>query len=315
MKRGFALFLAVCLLIIISPKISIVSAYSQELELQQLEEIDIIFQEINQIALEKAHAAYLETLGFADNSEKMALITANQLKIEKRETELDLLLADLNVHKIDPDNENDMVLLSTLSETFENYNLAEPFSNPTDTAPDLSFLANVFTVYIYDGTHSYNGENHTYREIRVVDNKGYKKFTVNEEYDAVDKNLPATLVPQVLNFAFGIVFSEFLGKTPQGVITNYTLDAIFTVLEGIENASNTIAVGSESLYRVACTSVTEMHYYYYYNEPVWKLIGVSANIKFLETESFQGNVAGEPKHDERESYWTTKSGDYAPSIK
>lgn len=267
-EKGLLLLLTTCLLFTVtSQRIYAASSNSEELELQKQEEIDGIFREINQIALEKAHAEFLDSFDlYKDSDEKTNLNNRISGKervklLEEREKELNLDLDKLNVRKIDTDDENDMAILSELSEASINSDQTL-LSNPTDTAPDLKALATAFTLYTYDGTYNYKGATHTYRYIRVIDNKGHGTLVLNNEYDAVQKNIAQSVMSSVLSYNFGFAFSAFLGTVPvYGLIADYTLGTIFSVLDGVSNASSVVASGSESLYRIFMSSQTEMCYH------------------------------------------------------
>lgn len=282
------------------------SAYSEKLESLKQEEIERIFREINQISLRKAHSKYLESLDLYQYSEQ---IKENEKLLEERENELISSLANLNVRKIDPNNKNDVAILSELSKASIESDHINPLSSPIDTAPDLAALANAFTLYIYDGTRYYKGATHTYRYIRVIDNKGHGALVLNNEYDAVPKSIPGSIMASVLSYNFGYGFSSFLGSIPVfGFLIDWSLGNIFSVLDGITDASSVIASSSESLYRIFISSQTEMVYHYYYDQPTWKISGTSSTCDFLQTDFFAGSVNGILKHDSATQSWSSRSG-------
>lgn len=265
-------------------------------------EIEAIFEELNERASREAHCKALELDGIALSG------TGQERKAAApSEGELELRLEALGVKKINPEKPEDLALLYELTSAFGNADVLR--SGPTDTAPDFASLAKAFTIYVYDGTYSYKGESHIYRYIRVIDNKGHGGLTRNVGYDAVEKNILPSVMGSVLSYNFGFVFSHFLGKVPHGLVIDWTLGSLFSVLEGVNSASDVTVYGSDALYRIQCTSVTEMVYYFYYDAPVWSFIGTSASAAFTHTNFFAGNVNGVPVHDiEGPVSWTSTSG-------
>lgn len=276
------------------------AAYKEEQSRQN--EIEAIFEELNERASRETHGKALEVDGIALSG------TGQERKAATpSEGELELRLEALGVKKINPEEAEDLSLLYELTPAFGNADVLR--SGPTDTAPDFAFLAKAFTIYVYDGTYSYKGESHIYRYIRVIDNKGHGGLTQNAEYDAVQKNILPSVMGSVLSYNFGFVFSHFLGKVPHGLVIDWTLGNLFSALEGVNSASDVIVCGDKDLYRIYCTSVTEMVYYFYYDAPVWSFIGTSASAAFTHTNIFAGNVNGAPVHEvEGPVSWTSTSG-------
>lgn len=81
------------------------------------------------------------------------------------------------------------------------------------------------------------------------------------------------------------------------------------MLDGVSNASNVIASSSEALYRIFCSSKTEMVYHYFYNSPSWKLVGTSSTVAFMKTDFFAGSVNGKLVHSTNGPIsWSSRSG-------
>lgn len=221
---------------------------------------------MNQVLAEKAHMKYLETTssGLDQYQYLMLQLNNNEEKkiLNEREQELERLLANLNVKKIDPNNEADMNILLELSEASTEASVNGTYSIPPG-APDLSALSLQYSIYILDGTRTYKGATHTYRYIRVVDNKGYNGLTLNNTYDAITKNLPASILTSLLTYNFSYGLSAFLGSTPMGLVTDWLLGNVFSVLDGVNATNSTISSTSENTYEISCTSVTEMVYHYF----------------------------------------------------
>jgi len=276
------------------------AAYREEQARQN--EIEAIFEELNERASKEAHRRALALDGI-----ELSEIEGEGKAAALSEGELELRLETLGVKKINPEEPEDLSLLYELTPAFGNADVLR--SGPTDTAPDFASLAEAFTIYVYDGTYSYKGESHIYRYIRVIDNKTHGGLTRNVEYSAVEKSILPSVMGSVLSYNFGFVFSHFLGKIPHGLVIDWTLGSLFSVLEGVNSASDVTVYGSDALYRIHCTSVTEMVYYFYYDAPAWSFIGTSASAAFTHTNFFAGNVNGVPVHEiEGPVSWTSTSG-------
>lgn len=278
------------------------AAYKEEQSRQN--EIEAIFEELNERASRETHCKALEVDGIALSG------TGQERKAATpSEGELELRLEALGVKKINPEEAEDLSLLYELTPAFGNADVLR--SGPTDTAPDFAFLAKAFTIYVYDGTYSYKGESHIYRYIRVIDNKGHGGLCRILKYAAVDNTVLPSAMGSVLSYNFGFVLSHFLGKVPHGLVIDWTLGNIFSLLNGIasDSASNITVYGRENLYEITCNSVTEMVYYFYYDDPVWSFIGTSASVAITYSNLFVGFMGGVPVQENTKPVtWTSTSG-------
>ncbi len=171
-----------------------------------------------------------------------------------------------------------------------------------DIAPDLSTLTNVYTLYIYDGSYNYNGNTYSYRYIKVIDDKGYNGLTQDQEFDAISK-YSSHYLEEILKYNFGYIFSTLLSKTPIGVLTDWTLGNIFSVLRGRPDSA-VVTSTKDGIYKITHTSVTSMTYYWIYNNS-WRYIGAEAHCDVARTDFWAGNIGGVPTHESKESQWST----------
>lgn len=300
MKRILSSFIA--MFIIVCSSLNPIYAAendSNEIEALKQENIDSLFDKINELVLEKNqinfYSEYARTYG-------QAFVPTSNLRSEeivnKEREEIDRQLSYFGMKKIDPNNKNDMILLEELQEAYiSNYDAID------DMAPDFSAMANLYSIYIYNGNYNYNNSTFRYRYIRVVDDKGYDGLTTNVVYNAI----PAGRYPgtSILNYNFGYILSSFLGTTPVGMVVDWTLGNIFNIFNNMP--SDVILSGGEDFYLINCISVSVMTYYYVYNSG-WKQIGTGTSIKITKSDWFSGNVNGEPVSEKTENEnWTSRS--------
>lgn len=232
----------------------------------------------------------------------------NYSAIEKREEELELLLAGLHVNKIDTDDEADIIILQEMQENLEQLEWISTLSDPFDSAPDLFALADAFSLYMYDGKYTYNGSTYSYRQIKVIDNKNANALMCNKEYDLVPQKTDNGLIANILKYNFGFILSSFLGQTATGRVVDWTLGNLFSFLSSSEGVSFSRDADSKPFYTINCTSLTAMSYFYCYDDSAWKLIGSSATADIEHEHSFYGVVYGEIKHEHIKKGWSVYSG-------
>lgn len=317
MKKFLPIFMIAVLLLTNTLQANASEEFSEYYEMIRQEQIDSIFNELNAMAAVKANDDYLKSLGIYVNSteEISELMSLNNneavmsaISCEQRELELERELESLGVHKIDVSDPEDIRILEELEAYTISYDSgdASVCSGVYDTAPDLKAVANIYTLYIYDGSVNYNGTSYSYRYIKVIDNKGYNRLTHIQELDAIASLSYAQLGTSILSYNFGYGFSLLLGSTPAGLLTDWTLGNIFNVLNNLPTAQ--ISSSGEAIYRIFHTGVTSMTYYYLYNNG-WKLIGVGASVDIVRDDYFAGNVNGSPKTDFHSvSFRTSTSG-------
>lgn len=310
MKKVISLILMACICVMLYPQTKNVMATEMqnqeelltEEKLQRQEEIDKIFQEMNQDILKKLTSEYLDSVDIDNILDQENEITDDSKK--EKSADWDAQLEALGVHKLDPDNPHDMEMLAEL---FQSTELLNPLSDPWDTAPDLSNVTKAFSIYFDDNTYQYKNEEHVCRSIIVVDNKGSNLLTHSDEFNAATaKNEDKTRIANILKYNFGYIFSSFLG-TYFGATTDWVLGNIFAALDGVD-ANNVGISGTEPFYKIFCTSVTEMIYHYYYDGTQWRFIGTSSNVSIAKTDFFGGNIGGKAIHDHPTEEWISSSG-------
>ena len=250
---------------------------------------------MNQVLVEKAHAAFLSSVDPRVSSEVMEIASIEN-ELGNRQDELETLLSEMGVHKLNPDNENDRAILYELSAVKNQRGNVMTLSEPYDSAPDLAAIAKVYSVFLQDNAYTINGVTYNYRRCIVIDNKGRNGLTETKEYDLVPAINGVGLIEDVLDYNFGFVFSYFLGQIPHGMLCDWALGNLFTFLNGVR-PNAVLASGSEAMYRAYVTSITKMEYIYVYDHNAWNLIASSADASITRSDLFIGNVHGVAKHE------------------
>lgn len=269
------------------------------------EQIDSIFNELNKLAAERANTEYLLSNGIDVYSLKDQEATVDVKKKEElqreRKNELEDELAELGVRKIDASKIEDIRLLNEMECSMHEavLNRSEGYS----LAPDLSAIANMYTLYIYDGTRKYNGVTYNYRYIKVIDDKEYGGLTKIEEADPIKTVPSGTLVGDLVKYNLNYIFSEVLDFVGAAVV-DWIIGNAFTALN--HTPSGVITTTGKSLYRVIHTSVTSMTYYFIENDS-WRLIGVGASAQTIRSEHISMNVNGSPYVETHTEQFTAKT--------
>ncbi len=181
---------------------------------------------------------------------------------------------------------------------------ASIYSDVYDTAPDLKAIASLYTLLIRDGTRKYDGVTYNYRYIIVTDNKGYCGLTLYEEVDALTKISAGQTAADVMKYSLNYGFSSLMSSTPVGMVVDWTLGAIFTVLS--DKPTGIISVKEGPIYKISHRSVTSMTYYFIYNDG-WKMIGVGASAEILRDDYWSANINGIPKSDFHSVSFSTRT--------
>lgn len=163
--------------------------------------------------------------------------------------------------------------------------------------PDFSMLAEVYSIYQYNGNFQMNNTTYPYSYVRVVDDKGYVESQLTKSQ--INNRLVGreqTVVADLLEYTFSFGVSSFLGSIPYGMAIDWTVGAVFTGLNSY-NPNNTVTTnGNRDIYIMDLISVTTMTYFYI-NMPSegWKMCGVRAsNFALSRTETFMANIGGRP---------------------
>lgn len=308
-KRMVSLFLMISMMVS-----STVTAYaasgdmgaSTKMEMEKQEQIDSLFEELNRLDVEKSYDGYVlknaEQAGNSAYTKSLAAgMRSRQESYAVKEKECEAELEKLGVHKVEPSNPEDMAMLEAMRKDMASGDdgiSAAASGGVYDTAPDFNMIANVYTLYIYDGTY----EGYNYRYIKVRDNKGYNGLHYYQDNNLAT-NIGASTVSSVLNYNFGYAVSSLLGLLPYGMVLDWTLGNIFTALSGV-NAS-VVSSGQGTFYGVRHNGVTEMTYYFFYNDG-WRHIGTNGTATVIREDYFYGNVNGMPVSETPKTTFTIK---------
>lgn len=273
-----------------------IPAYASEnsinFEKAKQEQIDALFTELNNLALEKKMQNELHTETYS---------TASLSKISSMETQIEKELEDLGVNKIDPSNEEDISRLATI---------VNSTSHSMRSTFDFSMLANVYSIYDYDGTYTINGTSYEYQYYRVIDNKGYVDTTLTTAELIVPVAKVHTTIGALLDYNFSYGFSSFLGLLPYGNIADWFLGNIFTALDSYSANSPVVYNNNTGIYSINMISVTAMTYYYIKVNGLWYQCGSRAgDVSFGRVDSISANINGQPYTDAK-TYpnWRSSTG-------
>lgn len=182
-----------------------------------------------------------------------------------------------------------------------------------DDPPDFEMFLDAYTVFRVNASWTVDGQAVPYTAIRIIDNKGYAYSPLTKITATTMINPTSTNIGALLNYNFSFVLSQFLGTIPAGWLADWTVGAVFSVLQNMNNNTSVSSVGNGAIYTMHMVSVTEMSYLYVYNSAgVWDLCGVKANsIAFARSDIFSANIAGEP-YSEARNFPTQTSGTGLP---
>lgn len=267
--------------------------------------INELFEERSYLILNSIEARNLQNCD--DNIQQYSVLESNRLEL------IDHELSELGIRKIDPDNVDDMNYLREMPLSSENGEIIQ-VSGIYDTAPNLSMIAQLYDIYIDDGSVEpfYDGteegkKSYQFRRIRVVDkltgNRLYKRqrTTLITKQQVINNSIMAILK---YNFRYGM--SMFMGIMPGGVLVDWALGN-FEALAGA--TSENITISNDNVYEISFSSSTTMYYYYLYNNG-WKLIGTGTTAKMLRNDYFLGQIDRKPveEHLHEESFSITDNG-------
>lgn len=277
MKRAITILLSIvfCLSLAMPTAYAIVGNSSSKDD-----QIDRLFSELNDIALQDKLAAQsntpLEAASYQERANSKASIN-NQLE-------------SLGVHLLDPNSPEDMAKFEEV--VYSEYENSGISPSSIEDKPNVSNIANRYSVYEYTGTVKLDNVYHDYLYYTVVDNKGSNGLTENKFECQIIGGGTYTFI-DLLNYSFNFVLSSYLGSTPKGLLATWGFGAIFEGLDAYEGS--TIVTASNPLYILTLTSVTSMRYYYLYREDldIWVQAGSSATlIDYARSDTLSGNFGG-----------------------
>lgn len=262
-----------------------------QFDIDREHQIDEIISKMNLLQAEQINYVYsnCEVKGLSKSS------IVNEMTI------LGNKLEELGAHEIDPENINDMQILR---ETMQKSNSIYSTNSVYDTAPDLHAIANLYTLYIYDGSRTKNGKSFNYRYIKVVDNKGANGLTKIQSMNAIGKGV-GQVATEIVGFNFQYLLAGLLTQKPAGLVVDWTLQ---NILNGISVGNNIYYSSNENLYQITHTAITSMTYYYIYTDNRgWQHIGTGAMSDTIRTDFFTGNVGGKPVSKQQTTPFTIKT--------
>lgn len=254
------------------------------------QEIDALFTELNELALQERMLQVKQEKGISTAAANNAI----QLEsINSRQAALKSQLEKLGVHTIDPNNPADMAQLEEVVLGSMNTNSTASIPNP----PNLSSIANCYSLSQYNGTTTVNGVVYNYSYIYVTDDKEYSRSPLtifNQQNILVGGE--STVLRDLLAYNFSFLLSSYLGTTPSGWALSWTLGNIFEGLDSYDDDSVVSVRGNSGIYHMVMGSVTQMMYcYVYIPNSGWVLCGVKApNISYARMEYMAANIDGQP---------------------
>lgn len=260
-------------------------------ENRKQEEIDILFSELNELALDMK-------LG----TEKGLYSTDNL----KKQTEIENELFERGVVKIDP---TDSVAVEQFAEITLSSANQEGVSR-ANTVFDFDMIANVYSIYDYSGTYTINGETYDYEYYRVVDNKGYVDHTLTYSELLTPIGRVSTTIGALLEYNFSYGMSAFLGVLPAGSLLDWGLGNIWAALESYSDNTPVVFSDDDGIYAINIIAVTSMTYYYIKDGGTWYNCGSRANdVSFARVDSMTANIDGEAfAESEPATKWNSSAG-------
>ena len=103
--------------------------------------------------------------------------TVRMTEIDDEMSRIDAALEAVGVHKMDANDPEDLALMAEVMLGGEQGNQVY---NSRSMEPDLSYLADAYSVYETSGSTVINGVTYPYRTFRIVDNKGMDRLYTND---------------------------------------------------------------------------------------------------------------------------------------
>lgn len=289
------LLLGFCLTTIVSP-ISAEQLDINSIEKSKQETIDELFNNLNEVVNEQKFLNHLVSSKSDNSSDDLNSILnfrANSLKA--REALIDDQILNLGVKKLDPNSSSDMELLSDLMKSQIQQERLDVNISSIPDPPDLAALASLYTLYHYQGTYTYQGVTYDYAYIRVVDNKGYNKLYLLNQFLAAPANTSQNVILSILAHTFKYSFSALLNSTPAGMITDWTMGAVLTILNN--KNTNLLYSTSDPFYSITINSTTSMTYYWIYHNNDWRFNGSGGSFNLVRKDATAFNYQGQAYQD------------------
>ena len=281
-------------------------------------QIDALFQEIDAIALERNRLLSENALSldetqameqgnrpFSFGTDSVTTETMQALHVyDGRQDTVETALLQLGVRKIDP---SDQTQISELSEFW-----AETMTAGGMPPPDFAAFANAYSLYIYDGTYTYNQVTYSYRYIRVVDDKGYSNNYDRGMYRQL-RAVPLggevysqSAFQRILQYNCGFTMSQLLGRISGSAFVEWTIGNLCTMFTqpGVTYTPGIVTYDIDIDHNTALT-------YYYVRDPQnqeWKLTGCKGVTSVSEIHKLHLNDNGIPAIDTYKRNFQITSG-------
>lgn len=271
-------------------------SYNQ-IEVEKQEQIDALFSELNDIALEKKLLQMTSGSAFLVSPNSVGEMNS----LASQEASIEAQLSNLGVKKIKSSDLDDIERLNEI---------VNSSSSVTSSGFDFSMLTDVYSIYDYSGNYTINGVSYEYEYYRVVDNKGYvdTALTVAELITPITEE--TTILSSLLDYNFSYGLSAFLGNIPGYALADWTMGNVFAFLEGLNGYSPVVATNNNGIYAINMISVTTMTYYYINVMGQWNQCGSRASeVSFARSDSLSANING-VAYSESETLpvWSTSVG-------
>lgn len=273
-------------------------------------EIDDIFAQLNDLAAERRMIELFESNNSTNATKETPYINNTIATITKQEEQLDDRLEGLGVHKIDPNNKEDIERLEdVVLSAWKNEIAKMDTTSSIPAPPDFYSIADCYSLYQHTGVTTVNGVSYNYSYIRVIDDKGYSRSPLTSSKEIHMVTQINTVLSDLLSYNFSFGFSAFLGTTPYGWAADWTIGNVTTVFNSLAKDSPVTYSGNSDIYQMSLLSVTQMQYcYVYIPSGGWILCGANApSISFARAESIVANVNGVAKADGKIYQTTTSS--------
>lgn len=272
-------------------------------EFEKMEAIEKIFAELDDICITEKLIDYLK-----ENNLQLNYSQESISQLKEKEQILEAELESLNVHKMDPKNEKDLKILKELSKSsvYPTYVTSNSITTQDiPPAPDLAAIADLYSLYYYDGTYK---STYPYRYIRVIDNKNYNGLYRIKNFKPFPDNPLPSLIRDFIEYSIEYIITELVGKI-YGGFASYSIGALFPLLNDPD--SSIAPAPDEVFYEVVGHSVTDMTYYYVYDGSGWRMIGSEADFRYQQVDQVYCNLNGNPYSDIKTTDYSGYSSSWA----
>lgn len=265
-------------------------SYASAVAVSNQQEVDALLTELNKLAAEKRVLSAAEQMGLSTVGIDSTWLLAS---VNNRQAEVLDQLEQHGAHTIDSKNAEDIAQLAEVVLCNANGKATRGTPEP----PDLEAIADCYTVTRYNGSTYISGVKYDFVTIYVTDNKDYSRSPLTASEDDIELvGKESTVLADLLDYQFSFGLSQYLGAIPGGWLVDWTIGAVYTALNSLNENSTITYRNNSDIYNMIMLSVTQMMYcYVYIPNADWELCGVCAsNIEYTRTESFAANIQGTP---------------------